>query len=164
MFGFYTRIQFSVFKSKILRVPQLKILFGYCFPFLYSNSITVFLILKSSLLRTTFGCFLFQYLFSFNKIIIFFLFISSAPITIIGILSLSPPFLFLGGFSDARGGVAVVEVESRWSQWSRVKIWTADLETCGGLFRGGFVNLLWVLSGVWLAVGRGGLRWVISRW
>jgi hypothetical protein len=73
MFGFYTRIQFSVFKSKILRVPQLKILFSYCFPFLYSNSITVFLILKSSLLRTTFGCFLFQYLFSFNKIIIFFL-------------------------------------------------------------------------------------------
>ncbi|GMY21728.1 hypothetical protein FCV25MIE_16969, partial [Fagus crenata] len=41
------------------------------------------------------------------------------PITIIGILSLSPPFLFLGGFSDARSGVAVVEVESRWSRWSR---------------------------------------------
>ncbi len=117
MFGFSTQIQFSVFKFKISRVPPLNILFGYCFLFLYSNIITVFFILKSSLLRTTFGCFLFLYLFSFNKIIIFFfLFTSSAPLTIIGILSLSLPFLFLGGFSNAhngRGGVMVVAVESR---------------------------------------------------
>ena len=33
------------------------------------------------------------------------------------------------------------------------QIWTADLETCGGLFRCGFVNLLWVLLEVWLVVG-----------
>jgi hypothetical protein len=60
--------------------------------------------------------------------------------------------------------VEVVAVESRRSQWSRVKIWTADLEACGGLFRGGFVNLLWVLSGVWLAVACGGLFRGGSGW
>ena len=48
MFGFYTQKLFSAFKSKILRVPQLNILFGYCFLFQYSNTITVQMILKST--------------------------------------------------------------------------------------------------------------------
>ena len=112
MFGFSTQIQFSVFKSKISRVPPLNILFGYCFLFLYSNTIIVFFILKSSLLRTTFGCFLFLYLFSFNKIIIFFLvyFSPSSEFS----LFLCPSSFLVGSLM-----LAMVAVESRWLRWSR---------------------------------------------
>ena len=111
MFGFYTQIQFFVFKSKISRVPPLNIFFGYCFLFLYSNTITVFFILKSSLLRTTFGCLLFLYLFSFNKIIIFFLIYFSPSLEF---------SLFLCPYSFLVGSL-ILAVESRWSQWSHVK-------------------------------------------
>ena len=186
MFGFYTQIQFSVFKSKNSRVPPLNILFGYCFLYLFSNTNTILLILKSILLRTTFCCFLKLYLFSFNKIIIFFLFISSAPLTIIGILSLSLPFLFLGGFFDARGGrggVAVVAVESRqaWAVGSpklRLMVWrpgrqiwrpsttsssTTDLEIflmgVGYLVLMG-TDLLWICCGFVGGLAHGRSQWL----
>ena len=115
MFGFYTQIPFSVFKSKISWVPPLNILFGYCFLFLYSNTNTVLLILKSSLLRTTFGCFLFLYLFSFNKIIIFFSCLFLQP------LSPSSEFSLFLCPSSLLVGSLMLAVESRWSRWSCVK-------------------------------------------
>ena len=71
---------------------------------------------------------------------------------------------------------------SHWVSKARacgLEIWTVDLETFNGnIFNGRsrdlldgcgvfgvdgcglVVNLLWVLLGVWLTVGRGGLRWV----
>jgi hypothetical protein len=118
------------------------------------------------------------------------LFISSALLTIIGILSLSLPFLFLGGFSDARGGRGgrsrVTSSVSRWvaKAWAcGLEIWTADLETfnsnifngrsgdlldgCGVFGVDGYglvVNLLWFCWGFgswWVAVACGGF---ISWW
>jgi hypothetical protein len=71
MFGCYTQIQFSIFKSKNLWTLPLNILFGSCFLYLFPNTNTILLTLKSTLLRTTFCCFMKLYLVSFNKIIIF---------------------------------------------------------------------------------------------
>uniref|UniRef100_A0A2N9HM22 Transmembrane protein n=1 Tax=Fagus sylvatica TaxID=28930 RepID=A0A2N9HM22_FAGSY len=88
--------------------------------------------------------------------------------------------------------LAVVAVESRWSQWSRAVLDLSlsdsgeprprcfslfvlfndnifngksgdPLDGCGAFGVDGcglVVNLLWVLLGVWLTVGWGGLRWV----
>ena len=76
MFGSLIQIQFSVFESNFLWVPQSFLLFGNCIQFLNSNPFIVLMILKSVKMRTPKSCFH----FSFSVLIFNFLFIKRSAL------------------------------------------------------------------------------------
>ena len=57
MFGSSTQIQFSVFEFRKWWARSLVLLFGNCFLCLNSNTNTVLTLLKSTKMKTSFGCF-----------------------------------------------------------------------------------------------------------